>query len=332
MHTSTLPSVAGTRILVTGGAGFIGSHLIHKFLDLGAFVRCLDNFSTGKPQNLLPFREHRNFEFLEGDIRDFDVCKKAVLGCNAVSHQAALGSVPRSLADPVSSNAVNVSGFLNMLEASRLEGITHFVYAASSATYGDAKALPKIESEIGEPLSPYAATKLFNEIYARVYFKNYAFSSIGLRYFNVFGPRQDPEGAYAAVIPKFIASLMNGESPVINGDGSFSRDYTYIENVVQANLLALTATESHVLNEIYNIAYGEQTTLVELVREIKERLLNYDQSVKDVDPVFGPQRKGDVPHSLASITKARNLLGYEPAYDLKAGLTETVEWYFKNLN
>ncbi|PHQ30585.1 SDR family oxidoreductase [Leeuwenhoekiella nanhaiensis] len=332
MNSSTIPSVAGMRILVTGGAGFIGSHLIDRMLNLGAQVKCLDNFSTGKHENLLSFKNHPNFELLEGDIRDFEVCKEAVKGCDSVSHQAALGSVPRSLNDPISSHAVNVSGFLNILEASRLENVKHFVYAASSATYGDADALPKIESEIGEPLSPYAATKLFNEIYAGVYFKNYGFNTIGLRYFNVFGPRQDPDGSYAAVIPKFISSLMVGESPVINGDGSFSRDYTYIENVVQANLLALTATKKHTLNEIYNIAYGEQTTLIELVREIKERLLNYNQKVSEIEPVFGPERRGDVPHSLASITKARNLLGYDPAYDLKTGLTETVEWYYKNLN
>lgn len=332
MNSSTIPSVAGMRILVTGGAGFIGSHLIDRMLNLGAQVKCLDNFSTGKHENLLSFKNHPNFELLEGDIRDFEVCKEAVKGCDSVSHQAALGSVPRSLNDPISSHAVNVSGFLNILEASRLENVKHFVYAASSATYGDADALPKIESEIGEPLSPYAATKLFNEIYAGVYFKNYGFNTIGLRYFNVFGPRQDPDGSYAAVIPKFISSLMVGESPVINGDGSFSRDYTYIENVVQANLLALTATKKHTLNEIYNIAYGEQTTLIELVREIKERLLNYNQKVSEIEPVFGPERKGDVPHSLASITKARNLLGYDPAYDLKTGLTETVEWYYTNLN
>jgi len=332
MHASTSPNVAGKRILVTGGAGFIGSHLIEKVLALGAYVRCLDNFSTGKHENLEPFKTNPNFQLLEGDIRDFEVCKKAVKDCDAVSHQAALGSVPRSLKDPISSHEVNVSGFLNMLEASRLAQVKHFVYAASSATYGDADALPKIESEIGEPLSPYAATKLFNEIYAGVYFKNYGFNTIGLRYFNVFGPRQDPEGSYAAVIPKFISSFMEGESPVINGDGSFSRDYTYIENVVQANLLALTATKKRSLNEIYNIAYGEQTTLLELVREIKERLLNYNQKVSEVEPVFGPERKGDVPHSLASITKAKNLLGYDPVYDLKTGLTETVEWYYKNLN
>lgn len=332
MNTTTFPKVAGKSILVTGGAGFIGSHLIEKFLELGATVKCLDNLSTGNLENLKSFENHPDFEFIEGDIRDFETCKKAVSGCDFVSHQAALGSVPRSLDNPLASNAVNVSGFLNMLEASRLEGIEHFVYAASSATYGDATTLPKMESEIGDPLSPYAATKLINEIYAGVYFKNFGFNTIGLRYFNVFGPRQDPNGAYAAVIPTFIKSLMLKESPVINGDGSFSRDYTYIDNVVQANLLALTTSRKHALNEIYNIAYGEQTTLVELVNEIKERLLNYDQNVSDVEPVFGPERKGDVPHSLASITKARNLLGYEPEFDLTTGLAETVEWYYKNLN
>ena len=317
-------------ILVTGGAGFIGSHLIKSLLNLGAKVKCLDDFSTGKKANIEEFINHTSFELIEGDIRDFELCKKAVTGCDYVCHQAALGSVPRSLKTPLLTHSVNITGFLNIMEASRLAKVEKFVYAASSSTYGDSKALPKIENEYGEPLSPYAVTKYVNEKYASVYKKSYDFNSIGLRYFNVFGPKQDLNGSYAAVIPKFIAALLKHKSPVINGDGSFSRDYTYIENVVQANLLALAATEAHVLNEVYNVACGEQTSLVELINLLKHRLLNYDSEVADIQPEFGPERKGDVPHSLASITKARNLLGYNPEYNLADGLTITVNWYVEN--
>lgn len=319
------------RVLVTGGCGFIGSNLTEALLEAGASVTCLDDLSTGKKKNIETFLEHDNFSFIEGDIRDFETCKKAVEGCQYVSHQAALGSVPRSLKTPLLTHSVNVTGFLNMMEASRLAGVSKFVYAASSSTYGDNEALPKIESEIGRPLSPYAVTKLVNEYYAGVYKRNYGFNSIGLRYFNVFGPKQDPNGAYAAVIPKFISSLMNNESPVINGDGSFSRDYTYIDNVVQANLLALVTDNKNALNEVYNIAYGERTSLIELVNLLKDRLLNYNSDLIDIQPKFGPERPGDVPHSLASIAKAKNLLGYDPEYDLEAGINKAIDWYKQNL-
>lgn len=318
-------------ILVTGGAGFIGSHLIDKLLQLGAKVRCLDNFSTGKFENIQDFESNPNFQLIEGDIRNYDICLEATQGCDWVSHQAALGSVPRSIKDPLTTHAVNITGFLNIIEAARIAEIKNFVYAASSSTYGNSQALPKIESEIGEPLSPYALTKLVNENYASVYKKTYDFNSIGLRYFNVFGPKQDINGAYAAVIPKFVEALLNHKSPTINGDGSFSRDYTFIENVVQANLLALTATSDCVLNETYNVACAEQTSLIELLNLLKHRLINYDDKVIDLQPNFGPEREGDVPHSLASITKARNLLAYNPEYNLESGLDLTVDWYVKNL-
>ncbi|RXG20838.1 SDR family oxidoreductase [Leeuwenhoekiella aequorea] len=318
-------------ILVTGGAGFIGSHLIDKLLQLGAKVRCLDNFSTGKFKNIQDFEFNPNFQLIEGDIRNYDICLEATQGCDWVSHQAALGSVPRSIKDPLTTHAVNITGFLNIIEASRIAEIKNFVYAASSSTYGNSQALPKIESEIGEPLSPYALTKLVNENYASVYKKTYDFNSIGLRYFNVFGPKQDINGAYAAVIPKFVEALLNHKSPTINGDGSFSRDYTFIENVVQANLLALTATSECVLNETYNVACAERTSLIELLNLLKHRLINYDDKVIDLQPNFGPEREGDVPHSLASITKAHNLLAYNPEYSLEKGLDLTVDWYVKNL-
>ena len=326
-----LQPLKNKKTLVTGGSGFIGSNLIEALLQAGASVRCLDNLSTGNKENIQDFLALDNFEFIEGDIRDLETCKQAVASCEFVSHQAALGSVPRSLKTPLLTHSVNVTGFLNMLEASRLEGVTRFVYAASSSTYGDNEALPKIESEIGKPLSPYAVTKLINEYYADVYKRNYGFNTIGLRYFNVFGPKQDPDGAYAAVIPKFIAALLNQESPVINGDGSFSRDYTYIDNVVQANLLALTTENPLALNEIYNIAYGARTSLTELVNLLKERLLNYDSDLVKVQPKYGPERPGDVPHSLASISKAKNLLGYDPDYDLDAGLRKAIMWYREHL-
>ncbi|MEE3244763.1 MAG: SDR family oxidoreductase [Bacteroidota bacterium] len=326
-----LQPLKNKKTLVTGGSGFIGSNLIEALLQAGVSVRCLDNLSTGNKDNIQDFLALANFEFIEGDIRDLETCRQAVAGCEFVSHQAALGSVPRSLKTPLLTHSVNVTGFLNMLEASRLEGVTRFVYAASSSTYGDNEALPKIESEIGKPLSPYAVTKLINEYYADVYKRNYGFNTIGLRYFNVFGPKQDPDGAYAAVIPKFIAALLNQESPVINGDGSFSRDYTYIDNVVQANLLALTTENPLALNEIYNIAYGTRTSLTELVNLLKERLLNYDSDLVKVQPKYGPERPGDVPHSLASISKAKNLLGYDPDYDLDAGLRKAIMWYREHL-
>ena len=319
------------KILVTGGAGFIGSNLCESLLEDGHEVRCLDNFETGHFKNIKHLMDHPRFELMVGDIRKLDTCRKAVEGKEYVLHEAALGSVPRSIKDPITTNQVNIDGFLNMLVASRDGGIKRFVYAASSSTYGDSENLPKIEEVIGKPLSPYAITKYVNELYADVFKKTYGLDTIGLRYFNVFGRRQDPNGAYAAVIPKFVIQLMKHESPVINGDGTFSRDFTYIDNVVQMNKLALETHKPEALNQVYNTAYGERTDLNELVTLLKEYLSDYDPKIKDVDVVYGPKRKGDIPHSLASIKKAEKLLGYKPQYDIKRGLKEAVSWYVKNL-
>jgi UDP-N-acetylglucosamine 4-epimerase len=319
------------RILVTGGAGFIGSNLCESLLNDGHQVRCLDNFATGHFHNIEHLMSNPDFELLVGDIRDLDTCKKAVDGMEYVLHEAALGSVPRSIADPVTSNEVNISGFLNMLVASKDAGIKRFIYAASSSTYGDSEKLPKVEEQIGKPLSPYAITKYVNELYADVFYKTYGIDTIGLRYFNVFGRRQDPNGAYAAVIPKFVIQLMKHESPVINGDGTYSRDFTYIDNVIQMNKLALDTKNPKALNQVYNTAYGERTDLNELVSLLKKYLSHYDATIANIDVVHGPIRPGDIPHSLASIEKARKLLGYNPQYDIKAGLQEAVSWYVKNL-
>ncbi|WP_445381961.1 SDR family oxidoreductase [Robiginitalea sp. IMCC43444] len=318
-------------VLVTGGAGFIGSNLIEYLLQNGNRVKALDNFATGKQKNIEPFLDHKNFEFIKGDIRDLQSCMKACEGADYVLHQAALGSVPRSLNDPITSNEVNVSGFLNMLVAARDQNVKRFVYAASSSTYGDSKALPKIEEQIGKPLSPYAITKYVNELYADIFHKAYGLDTIGLRYFNVFGRRQDPNGAYAAVIPKFVMQLMKHESPTINGDGSYSRDFTYIDNVVQMNILALVEDNKDAVNQVYNVAYGERTNLLELTELLKEYLSEYDPEIAEVSLKHGPERPGDVPHSLASIEKAEKLLGYHPQYDIKKGLKEAVSWYWKNL-
>ncbi|MDC6405691.1 MULTISPECIES: SDR family oxidoreductase [Maribacter] len=319
------------HILVTGGAGFIGSNLCEALLNNGNTVRCLDSFATGKRENIEPFLKNPNFSLLEGDIRDLDTCQTACFRMDYVLHQAALGSVPRSINDPITSNAVNVSGFLNMLVAARDAKVKRFVYAASSSTYGDSTNMPKVEDIIGKPLSPYAITKYVNELYADVFAKTYGMETIGLRYFNVFGRRQDPNGAYAAVIPKFVMQLMQHQSPVINGDGSFSRDFTYIDNVVQMNLRAMIGTKPEAVNTVYNVAYGERTDLKELVGLLKGYLSEYDAEIKNVETVYGPERKGDVPHSLASIDKAKSLLGYAPKYDIKSGLKEAVAWYWENL-
>jgi UDP-N-acetylglucosamine 4-epimerase len=319
------------HILVTGGAGFIGSNLCETLLKNGNRVRCLDNFATGKRENITPFLTHPHFEFLEGDIRNLPTCQQACEGIDFVLHQAALGSVPRSINDPITSNEVNVSGFLNMLVAARDAGVKRFIYAASSSTYGDSKALPKVEDAIGRPLSPYAVTKYVNELYADVFSRTYGLETIGLRYFNVFGRRQDPAGAYAAVIPKFVMQLMKHEAPVINGDGSFSRDFTYIDNVVQMNLLAMVTENPEAINTVYNVAFGERTSLNELFTLLKKFLGAYDPEISKLEPTYGPERKGDVPHSLASIEKARGLLGYEPQYSMEKGLQEAVHWYWKNL-
>lgn len=318
-------------ILITGGAGFIGSNLCEFFLDSGYHVTCLDNLSTGFRSNIDGFINHPEFTFIEGDIRDLETCNKAVNGVDYVLHQAALGSVPRSIKDPITTNAVNVGGFLNMLVASRDAGVKRFVYAASSSTYGDSKELPKVEERIGRPLSPYAITKYVDELYADVFAKTYGMECIGLRYFNVFGSRQSPNGAYAAVIPLFVKNLINHSKPVINGDGEYSRDFTYVANVVQANLLAMTTSNPEAANQVYNVAFGERTTLNQLFGYLKDGLSEFDPAVKEITPKYGPIRDGDIPHSLASIEKAKKLLGYDPEYSVKRGLKEAVSWYWENL-
>ncbi|WP_405198329.1 SDR family oxidoreductase [Christiangramia sp. LLG6405-1] len=320
-----------SKVLVTGGAGFIGSNLCEKLLDFGAEVTCLDNFATGHRHNIKPFLENPKFKFIEGDIRNLETCLEATKNQDFVLHEAALGSVPRSINDPITSNDVNVSGFLNMLVASRDNGIKRFVYAASSSTYGDSENLPKVEDVIGKPLSPYAITKYVNELYADIFNKSYGLNTIGLRYFNVFGRRQDPNGAYAAVIPKFVMQLMKKESPVINGDGTYSRDFTYIDNVVQMNLLCLVTENGNALNQVYNTAVGDRTNLKELTHLLKRNLAEYDSDIAEVEIKHGPNRPGDIPHSLASVEKAVNLLKYNPTHRIEAGLEEAVHWYWDNL-
>lgn len=318
-------------ILVTGGAGFIGSNLCEKLLELGNRVVCLDNFSTGKRENIEPFLADSKFTLIEGDIRSLEACQKAVKGVDYVLHEAALGSVPRSVKDPVTTNEVNISGFLNMLVAARDEGVKRFIYAASSSTYGDSVTLPKVEDNIGKPLSPYAITKYINELYADIFSRTYGIETIGLRYFNVFGRRQDPNGAYAAVIPLFIKQLINHESPVINGDGEYSRDFTYIDNVIQMNLLALTTNNPEAINQVYNTAYGERTTLNQLTAYLKEFLSEYDPAIQNIEIKHGPFRSGDIPHSLANVDKAKSLLGYEPKYSMREGLREAIRGYWEAL-
>lgn len=321
------------KVLVTGGAGFIGSNLCEHLLSEGHTVRCLDNFCTGKTENILPLLADypETFELLVGDIRNLDDCRKAVDGMEYVLHEAALGSVPRSIKDPITTNDTNIGGFLNMLVAARDAGIKRFVFAASSSTYGDSESLPKVEDKIGRPLSPYAITKYVDELYADVFARTYGIEYIGLRYFNVFGRRQDPFGAYAAVIPLFVKKLMGHEQPTINGDGEYSRDFTYIDNVIQMNMLALTTTNPEAVNQIYNTAYGERTTLNQLVDSLKENLSMMDPEIASIEPIHGPNRVGDIPHSLACIDKARNLLGYDPKYSMQEGLKECCRWYWDNL-
>lgn len=331
MFKEQFKKLSSSKILITGGAGFIGSNLSEELLDLGARVICLDNFATGKRENLSALLDNSNFTLIEGDIRDLDICQKACAGVDFVLHQAALGSVPRSLADPITSNEVNVSGFLNMLVASRDAGVKRFIYAASSSTYGDSESLPKVEEVIGKPLSPYAITKYVNELYADIFKSAYDLDTIGLRYFNVFGRKQDPNGAYAAVIPKFVIQLMNRESPVINGDGTYSRDFTYIDNVIQMNLLALTTEDENALNQVYNTAVGDRTNLLELTKLLKEYLSKYDPEISKVEIKHGPNRTGDIPHSLASIDKAKINLGYRPEFNIRDGLRVAIDWYWENL-
>ena len=318
-------------ILVTGGAGFIGSNLCEALLNKCNKVVCLDNFATGKRENIKEFLENSNFTLIEGDIRKLEDCLKATKDIDYVLHQAALGSVPRSIKDPITSNEVNVTGFLNMLVAARDNGVKRFVYAASSSTYGDSETLPKVEDKIGNPLSPYAITKYVNELYAANFSKIYGLETIGLRYFNVFGRKQDPNSVYAAVIPKFVSQLMNGESPVINGDGSYSRDFTYIDNVIQANLLSLTTTNKRAINTVYNVAYGDRKSLNDLMQYLKEYLSEFDAEISKIKVTYGPKRVGDVPHSQASIDKAKKQLNYNPKYSLQNGLEKAIKWYWNNL-
>ncbi|MED5354438.1 MAG: SDR family oxidoreductase [Bacteroidota bacterium] len=327
-----LKFIKDKKILVTGGAGFIGSNICEKLIELGAIVYSLDNFSTGKSENIDSLINSSRFISIEGDIRDYKICKKSTMDIDYVLHHAAIGSVPRSIEDPIETNDINIGGFVNILKASVDNNVKRFIYAASSSTYGDSTKLPKFEDEIGEPLSPYALTKYANELYASVFSKTHKIEVIGLRYFNVYGKKQDINGPYAAVIPKFIYQLINYESPIINGDGSFTRDFTHVEDVIQMNLLALATKSSQAINQVYNTAFGESTTILELFDLIKAILTKYDKRISKVNVIFGDARPGDVPHSVASIEKAKQLLNYNPNVTTMLGLVKTVEWFYENIN
>ncbi len=320
-----------SRVLITGGAGFIGSNLVESFLETGNKVVCLDNFSTGNKKNIEKFLNNSQFKLIEGDIRNYDDCLKSVENIDIVLHHAALGSVPRSIKDPVTSTDVNIGGFVKMIFASKESGVKRFIYAASSSTYGDHPDLPKVEDKIGSPLSPYAITKYVDELFAENFASTYGIDVIGLRYFNVFGRRQDPDGAYAAVIPKLMKSLMKHKAPIINGDGSVSRDFTYIDNVIQANHLASVVQNKEALNQVYNVAHGERTSLNQLFTFIRALAAQFDSSILKIEPSYGPSREGDIPHSLASIEKAKKLLYYSPTFNVEQGLKEAVKWYWKKL-
>lgn len=335
------------KLLITGGAGFIGSNLCEYFVGKGHDVTCLDNLCTGFMHNIEPLMDKTNFHFIKGDIRDLDTCRKAVEGCEAIMHEAALGSVPRSINDPITTNSTNIDGFLNMLVAARDAGVKRFVYAASSSTYGDSKELPKLEHNIGRPLSPYAITKFVNELYANVFSSLYGLDTVGLRYFNVFGRRQDPNGAYAAVIPLWVKALINHESPYINGDGSYSRDFTYIDNVIQANELAVVTSKEDIIKRaelynqtlpanapldlVFNVAYGGNTTLLQLFDCLRDNLAQFDSEIAKVNPIFRDNRAGDIPHSQASILKAQRILNYVPKYSALEGFEKACQWYYENL-
>jgi len=314
------------HVLVTGGAGFIGSNLVGRLLEDKriSIVSVLDNLATGLQQNINELSGNKKFRFVEGDIRDFETCLQACEGVDVISHQAALGSVPRSISDPLTTNNVNITGTLNIFTAAKEKNVKRVVYAASSSTYGDHPGLPKVEDQIGKPLSPYAVTKYVNELYAQVYANLYKLELIGLRYFNIFGPRQNPKGPYAAVIPLFLKALLENKPPVINGDGAHSRDFTFVDNAVQANIAAMFTDNAKAVNQVYNIACGQQTSLLELFNALKQ------QAKSSLDPVFGPERAGDVKHSLADISKAKNLLGYSPSVSVQEGLKTTFEWYKNN--
>ena len=321
------------KILVTGGAGFIGSNLCEELVKRGHHVVCLDNFSTGHIENIQGLLDNNSdrFELIEGDIRYLDTCQKAINGVEIIFHEAALGSIPRSINDPITTNAVNVSGFLNMLVAAKNANVDRFIFAASSSTYGDNETIPKVEDIIGKPLSPYALTKYVDELYAHVFSITYGLKYIGIRYFNVFGRRQDPNNAYAAVIPLFIKKLLKHEQPIINGDGSNSRDFTYIDNIIHINMLALETLSPIAFNQIYNGAGGENTSVLELEQQITKELSAYDKDINRIAPMFGPKRVGDIKHSKASISKAKELLGYSPVCTFKYGLKQTIDWYWANL-
>ena len=326
------------KILITGAAGFIGSNLVEYFLRKNYEVIGLDNFETGFKQNIVEFERNPMFKFIEGDIRNIDHCAKATNEVDYVLHQAALGSVPRSIKDPVNTNSANIDGFLNMLVAARNAKVKRFVYAASSSTYGDSKKLPKIEEAIGNPLSPYAVTKYVNELYADVFSRIYGLECLGLRYFNVFGKNQTPEGAYAAVIPLWVKQLINHKSPVINGDETYSRDFTYVDNVCEANEKAMLVSSENLITEkkkyvhqVFNIAYGGNTKLIELFRALRDNLSKEDPEIANIEPIIGPFREGDIPHSQASIEKANKMLGYQPKYDARKGFELVSKWYYDNL-
>ena len=323
--------IQNSRVLVTGGAGFIGSNLIEALLQQSNEVVCLDNFMTGHRKNLEAFKLNSNFKLIEGDIRDLETCHKACDGIDYVLHQAAVGSVPRSIEDPILSAEINELGFLKMLVAARDAKVKRFVYAASSSTYGDSEKLPKVEDEIGKPLSPYAITKYVDELYAENFSLLYGMETIGLRYFNVFGRRQDPNGAYAAVIPKFCMQFMAHESPVINGDGSYSRDFTYVDNVVKINQLAAISENPEAVNQVYNVACGERVDLNKMTSVLKHELAKFDPLIGAVQVINGHERTGDIPHSQADITKARDFLNYAPTHSFSKGIREAAEWYFLEL-
>ena len=330
---NNLKELTNKHVLVTGGAGFIGSNLCAYLLQNNVKVTCLDNLITGKLENIEELMSNANFKFINGDITNLNDCTNACKDIDIILHQAALGSVPRSIENPINTNNINISGFLNLLWAAKASNIKRVVYAASSSTYGDSKKLPKVEDEIGLPLSPYAVTKYVNELYAGVFSSLYDLELIGLRYFNVFGRKQDPNGAYAAAIPKFIKAFVNYESPIIHGDGSQSRDFTYIDNVIQANVLAATTTNSNAINQVYNVACGEQSILLELLKHIQNLLTQFDERIGQVKISFGPERIGDIKHSLASIEKAKNQLNYSPSHNVNEGIEAAIQWYwdyFKN--
>jgi UDP-N-acetylglucosamine 4-epimerase len=321
---------ASLPVLVTGGSGFIGSHVCDALLERGMAVRCMDNFATSKRSNIAHLEGRSDFVLVEGDIRDADACRRAMVGVRAVVHLAALGSVPRSIADPLSSHATNLTGFLNVLDVARLEGVDRFVYASSSSVYGNSKELPKREPNTGDPLSPYAVTKAGNELYAQLYTRLHGMNTIGLRFFNVFGERQDPEGPYAAAIPRFIKAFLKHEAPQVHGDGQQSRDFTYVGNAVRAVLAALDSADPRAVGQVFNVAFGDRTTLLELIDALRNALALTDPAIGSVGVQHVAERPGDIRDSLADISKARELLGYAPQFDLKAGLDRAVPWYVRN--